>query len=110
MTPLGALTAPPAPIDTDADGVVRVAGTRVRLDTVITAFNNGCTAEEIVLKYPSLDLTDVYSVIAYYLWHRPAIDAYLVERQLDAEAARREAEGRFPPAGIRERLLSRRKD
>ncbi|HYR83548.1 MAG TPA: hypothetical protein VE422_05670 [Terriglobia bacterium] len=31
----------PAPLVTDDDGVVRVVGTRVRLDTVIYAFNQG---------------------------------------------------------------------
>ena len=35
------------PIHTDADGVVRVAGTRVTLDTIVAAFDAGATAEEI---------------------------------------------------------------
>lgn len=38
----------------DADGVVRVAGTRVTLDTVVAAFEEGATAEEIAQQYPSL--------------------------------------------------------
>lgn len=33
------------PIHTDADGVVRVAGTRVTLDTIVAAFDAGATAE-----------------------------------------------------------------
>ena len=110
MTVLDTLIAEPPPIRTDADGVARVGGTRVRLDTVITAFNNGSAAEEIVLKYPSLGLKDVYSVIAYYLWHRRDIDAYLNERRAAEGTARAESEARFPPQGLRERLLSRRKD
>ena len=32
------------PIHTDADGVVRVAGTRVTLDTIVAAFDAGATA------------------------------------------------------------------
>jgi uncharacterized protein (DUF433 family) len=108
MTTLGFLAPKPAPIRTDADGVARVAGTRVRLDTVIAAFNAGCAAEEIVLKYPSLDLGDVYSVIAYYLWHRGEVDAYLEQRRQAADDARRELEARFPRQGLRERLLARR--
>jgi hypothetical protein len=35
------------PIHTDGDGVVRVAGTRVTLDTIVAAFDAGATAEEI---------------------------------------------------------------
>jgi uncharacterized protein (DUF433 family) len=110
MTTVGSLAPKPAPIRTDADGVARVGNTRVRLDTVVTAFNAGCTPEEIVLKYPSLDLTDVYSVITYYLWHRGEVDAYLEERRRASADTRRETEARFPRAGVRERLLARRKD
>ena len=82
----------------------------MRLEWVITAFNNGSGAEEIVLKYPSLDLKDVYSVIPYYLWHRSDIDAYFEARRKAADEARRETETRFPSLGVRERLLARRKD
>jgi hypothetical protein len=32
------------PIETDADGVIRVAGTRVTMDTLVAAFNEGATA------------------------------------------------------------------
>ncbi len=35
----------PIPLETDADGVVRVGGTRVTLDTVVAAFKEGATAE-----------------------------------------------------------------
>ena len=59
------------PIHTDADGVVRVAGTRVTLDTIVGAFEAGATAEEIAQRYPTVPLVDVYSVITYYLRHKP---------------------------------------
>jgi uncharacterized protein (DUF433 family) len=68
------------PMKVDRHGVIRVGGTRVRLDTVIFAFNEGCTAEEIVSQYPTLKLADVYAVIAYYLNNRVEIDAYLSTR------------------------------
>ena len=35
------------PIETDIHGVVRVAKTRITLDTVVTTFLEGCTPEEI---------------------------------------------------------------
>jgi uncharacterized protein (DUF433 family) len=108
MTLLESLTAQPPPLHTDEDGVVRVGGTRVTLDTVIGAFNNGCAAEEIVLKYPSLKLTDVYAVITYYLWYRQEIDTYLEERRRQATELQEQIEARFPSQGIRERLLARR--
>ena len=54
------------PLAVDIQGVLRVGNTRVTLDTVIAAFADGATAEEIVQQYPSLHLADVYSVIGYY--------------------------------------------
>jgi uncharacterized protein (DUF433 family) len=97
------------PIHTDADGVVRVAGTRVTLDTIVGAFEAGATAEEIAQQYPTVPLVDVYSVITYYLRHKPEVDAYLKEREVLADRVREEVERRFPSTGIRERLLARRK-
>lgn len=97
------------PIHTDTDGVVRVARTRVTLDTIVGAFEAGATAEEIAQQYPSVPLADVYSVITYYLRHKPEVDAYLSDRKAQAERVREEVERRFPSAGIRERLLARRR-
>ncbi len=96
------------PLVTDVDGVIRVGKTRVTLDTVISAFLDGATAEEITHQYPSLDLADVYSVIAYYLRRRAEVDAYLQRRREQAEKIREQNESRFDPSGIRERLLARR--
>jgi uncharacterized protein (DUF433 family) len=95
-------------ISLDSDGVYRVGGTRVRLDTVVTAFQQGCTAEEIMLRYPSLELGDIYSTIGYYLEHREAVNAYLESRRRQTEQSEQELGARFPSAGVRERLLARR--
>jgi uncharacterized protein (DUF433 family) len=97
------------PIRTDADGVVRVARTRVTLDTIVDAFETGATAEEIAQQYPSVPLVDVYSVITYYLRHKPEVDAYLRKRDEQAGRVREEVERRFPSTGLRERLLARRR-
>ena len=97
------------PIHTDSDGVVRVAGTRVTLDTIVDAFETGATAEEIAQQYPAVPLVDVYSVITYYLRHKPDVEAYLKGREALAKRVREDVERRFPSAGIRERLLARRK-
>ncbi|MEA5534403.1 DUF433 domain-containing protein [Crocosphaera sp. XPORK-15E] len=104
---LAVITDPP-PLLIDADGVVRVGKTRVTLDTVVIAFLEGATAEEIGEQYTSLQLPDIYSTIGYYLKHKAEVDAYLLERQHKAATIRQEAEQRFNPVGIRERLLTRR--
>jgi uncharacterized protein (DUF433 family) len=99
----------PVPLMIDTDGAVRVGGTRVTLDTVVAAFHEGATAEEITQQYPTLPLADVYSVIGYYLRHQADVDAYLRDRRNRAVEVRRENEARLDPTGIRDRLLARRK-
>ena len=96
------------PLESDPDGVVRVGGTRVTLDSVVTAFLKGATAEEIAQQYPSLHLADIYSVIAYYLRRRTEVDSYLSERQKQAGTIRQQNEDRLEPSGVRARLLARR--
>ncbi len=96
------------PLEVDQDGTVRVGKTRVTLDTVIAAFTEGATAEEIVQQYPSLQLADVYHVIGYYLRRPSEVDAYLQQRQARAVAVRQQNEARFDPHGVRDRLLARR--
>ena len=108
MANLPKLAAPPPPLRTDDDGIVRVGGTRVTLQTLLGAFHDGCSPEEIQLKYPSLDLTDVYAVITYYLWHRESLDAWFEEQERLETDALADLDGRFPTAGIRDRLLARR--
>jgi uncharacterized protein (DUF433 family) len=96
------------PLRTDADGALRVGTTRVTLDTVVYAFCDGATAEEIVQQYPSLELGDVYSVIGYYLKRCADVDAYLRDREQEAARVRQDNEIRFDPVGVRDRLLARR--
>ena len=102
------VTDQPIPLITHADGVVRVANTRVTLDTVIAAFHEGATPETIAQQYPALALADVYAVIGYYLNHYPEVQAYLQQREQVASQIRQENEARFDPGGVRHRLLARR--
>jgi uncharacterized protein (DUF433 family) len=96
------------PIETDPEGVIRISKTRVTLDTLIAAFNEGATPEEIAQQYPSVPLADIYSVIGYYLRRRSEVEAYLKRRRQQAEQVRKENESRFSPIGVRERLMARR--
>ncbi len=95
------------PLKQDTDGVLRVGGTRVTLDTVIAAFQEGATAEEIVQRYPTLKLADVYSVLSYYLRQQEEIDVYLRHRQHEAQRLRQQNQSLFDLHGIRDRLLAR---
>ncbi|MGI0489627.1 DUF433 domain-containing protein [Pantanalinema rosaneae CENA516] len=102
------IVAEPAPLTANSDGVVCVGGTRVTLDTVVAVFKQGATAEEIVHRYPSLRLGDVYAAIAFYLNHQEDVENYLQQRQQKAQEIRQINQTRFDPQGLRDRLLSRR--
>lgn len=102
------LKAETLPLERDQHGVIRVGGTRVTLDTVIGAFRDGATAEEIFEDYSSVSLADIYAVIAYYLRHKPEVEGYMDEQRRQAEEVRRQDEARYDRQGIRERLLARR--
>jgi uncharacterized protein (DUF433 family) len=97
------------PLTTDEAGVMRVGETRVSLDSVIFAFDDGATPEEIVQQYPPLNLSDVYAVVSYYLQHRDEVEDYLEQRSAQRVESRKEIEARFDPRGIRERLLARQR-
>jgi uncharacterized protein (DUF433 family) len=96
------------PLAKDASGVYRVGGTRVTLDLVVHAFDGGATAEEIVQRYPSLGLSDVYQVLGYYLKYRAELAEYFEKRERE-EKALLAAHPEWSPVGLRERLMARQK-
>lgn len=102
------IAADPIPLETNEHGVVHVRGSRVTLDTIVLAFEQGATAEEIAQQYPTLHLADVYAIIGYYLHHRPEVEVYLRQREAQAALVRQQVEARSDQSGIRERLLARR--
>jgi uncharacterized protein (DUF433 family) len=95
------------PITLDKNGVARIGGTRVTLDTVVHAFVRGATAEEIAQQYPTLDLSDIYATISYYLQNTSEVDTYLERRKKHSQVVKAENQKRFDQSGIRERLLAR---
>ena len=98
----------PVPLETDADGVMRVGGSRVTLDTLVAAFQTGDSPEEIHEQYPTVDLADIYAVLTYYLRHTRDVGVYLETRGQASVTVRAANEDRFAPEGIRARLLARR--
>jgi uncharacterized protein (DUF433 family) len=98
----------PVPLREDETGTIRVGQTRVSLDLVTRAHQDGATPEEIVRRYDTLRLADVYAVIGYYLTHRDTVDAYLDRREEEAEKLKRRIEATHPPRpGFWEELEAR---
>ena len=103
-------TLPPV-IERTADGTWRVTGTRVSLDSVVYAFRQGSTPEEVCQDFPTLSLAQVYAAIAYYLHHRQAVDAYLAEQDQYDQQARQELTARHGDfyRDMRQRLIDRQR-
>jgi uncharacterized protein (DUF433 family) len=98
------------PLREDQGGALRVGESRVLLELVIRAFQDGATPETIVQRYSTLALSDVYTVIAYYLRHRDEVETYLAQR----EGTAGELPGRVEAAQgdldeIRARLAAKRR-
>jgi uncharacterized protein (DUF433 family) len=107
MTP--PLEAIPVPLRADEHGGLRIGKTRVLLETLLAAYEHGADPESIVRAYDTLDLADVYAVIAWHLRHKPEVDEYLRRRQAEADELRQKIEASQPKdPGLRERLLARR--
>lgn len=75
----------------------RVTGSRVSLDSVVYAYHNGQSPEQIVLDFPSLSLEQVYGAIAFYLRNRADIDRYLAEQDVGWEQMRVASAARDEP-------------
>ena len=80
----------------NTDGVYRLAGTRVSLDSIVYAFWRGQTAESIAQSFPALTLEHVYGALTFYLANRSEIDAYLKEAEAEFEAMRQASRERDP--------------
>jgi uncharacterized protein (DUF433 family) len=104
------ISADPVPLHVDASGTIRVAGTRLTLESLLAVYQQGKTPEEIAECFDGIALADVYAVISYYLHHQAEVDAYLAQQEAASEAVWRELEAHGPAKAnpFRERVLSQR--
>ena len=66
---------------------IRLRGTRVGMEAVLSEYLSGVLPEEIVLNYPPLTLEQVHAAITYYLGHRSVVEQYLDCWRTRADAA-----------------------
>lgn len=97
------------PLETTPDGRFKVRGTRIPLERIVVEFYLGSTPEQIAYSFDTLQLPDIYAVLAYYLQNKDAVDEYVREQEAEADRVQAEVEARWPREGIRERLLARAK-
>ncbi|NJL20933.1 MAG: DUF433 domain-containing protein [Leptolyngbyaceae cyanobacterium SM1_3_5] len=95
------------PLREDESGAIRVGNSRVLLELVIRAFQDGAAPESIVQRYSTLSLADVYGAIGYYLRHQQEVEAYLKQREQRAESVQQKLSAIQPDLNlIRSRLRS----
>lgn len=96
------------PLTRSDDGTIRIAGSRVTLDSLVRQFKDGATAEQIQEDFPALALREIYATIAYYLHHTEVVEEYLRRQQAESAQVRSEIERDQNSAALRARLRQRR--
>src|SRR5262249_49614862 len=91
-------------VERNEQGTLRVAGTRVSLASVVQAYWNGDSPEEIAQSFPTLSLEKVHGALAHYLAQRDAIDAELHTLEVRWGELRSAAHGQN--RALREKLAS----
>jgi uncharacterized protein (DUF433 family) len=84
-------------VEVQPSGDIRIRGTRVGIEQIAWAYQDGSIAEEIAIEYPTATLDQVHGAIAYYLRHRSEIDAYLAELESASRAARAQQASQTAP-------------
>lgn len=95
------------PLAVDAGGTVRIAGTRVSLDSIVCCYKTGATSEQIAEDFPTVGVANIHATIAYYLKNRADVERYLRE-QAEAATALKQEIGPYVVTDLRERLMGRR--
>ena len=68
-------------------GRLRIDGTRMTVNQIVTLHRQGLTPEEIVAQHPQRTTREIYAVLAWYYEHREEFDAELAaEAESDALA------------------------
>jgi len=102
------------PLRLTEDGTIRIADSRVSLDSVLQHYKLGASAEQIAQKFPALDLADIYAAITYYLNHEEAVEEYLRQQEAEGDAVQNTIESdpqyQKNSAGLRTRLLARKSE
>ncbi|MDP6114284.1 MAG: DUF433 domain-containing protein [Planctomycetota bacterium] len=78
--------------DFENEDEIRLKGSRICIETIVTDYLDGLMAEQIVVNYPSLSLEQVHATITYYLHNRESVDNYLERIDDWSEQRRREQE------------------
>ena len=88
------------------EDVIRIRGNRIDIEIVLEDYLAGASPEEILLRYPTLNLEKIHATILYYLAKKEEVEAYLERvRRLDEAAEQEQLRNPSPfIVELRERL------
>ncbi len=90
---------------------IRLKGSRIGIESVLLQYiHREKTPEEIVRRFPTLSLEQVYACILYYLHNKEAMDAYITDYIEWGRRMREEQERNPSPAVLRLRELRRQQE
>ena len=89
-------------------GGVRVRNSRVTLETIVHRMQVGDTAEEIHDSFPTVSVTQIKEILAWYYDNKADADEYLQEIDELLRRLRQEAESQPGYKELREKLLRRK--
>ena len=79
------------------EDVIRIKGNRIDIEIVLEDYLEGASPEEILLRYPTINLEKIHATILYYLARTEEVEAYLERvRQLDEEASQEQLRNPSP--------------
>lgn len=96
----------------DCDGEIRLSGHRIGLVHVVKLYNEGHSAEMIAASLPTVSLSVIHRVIAFYLDHQVEVDSHVIahEQEMDRlEAESRQSQANPPVQELRRRLTVMRR-
>lgn len=91
------------------DGEIRLTGHRVLLPHVVRRYREGWSPEMLAEDFPTLKLSHIHRVIAFYLDHSEEIDLYMSSRDGEIEEQQTKQSQTFPLALLRDRLAAKRR-
>jgi uncharacterized protein (DUF433 family) len=89
-------------------GGIRVRNSRITLETIVHRMQMGDTAEEIHDSFPTVSVSTIKEVLAWYFDNKADADEYLQELDELLRRLRQEAESQPGYKEWRERLLRRK--
>lgn len=66
-------------------GRLRIDGTRITVNQIVIWYKQGYSPEEIADQYPHIELSQVYTSLAYYHANKKEIETDLVQEQREAD-------------------------